>query len=270
MMIDNRIRLERKNKIALVVMNRPEKKNAFDTAMFEALEKVTLELERDLPRAVVLTGADDRAFCAGFDITLENPMTEEFLDAVNKKDTTLAGKIIKRMRHAVDEFVNLPVPIIAAVNGPAYGGGMELATRCDLRVMDMGAILCFSEVRLGLMPDWGGGACLARLLGHTHAADLILTARVVKADEAYRMGLINRVSDNGRCLDDAMELAEQISQNGPKAIRHALAVLRQSRDLSLRQALDKEAELAAELIASGECIHGITAFMEKKPAQFPD
>jgi len=80
----------------------------------------------------------------------------------------------------------------------------------------------------------------------------------------------NRVSDNGRCLDDAMEPAEQISQNGPKAIRHALAVLRQSRDLSLKKALDKEAELAAELIASGECIHCITAFMEKKQAQFPD
>ncbi len=189
-MTDTRIRLERKNKIALVVMNRPEKKNAFDMAMFEALEQVTLELERDLPRAVVLTGADDRAFSAGFDVTLENPMTEEFLDAVNKKDTTLARKIIKQMRRAVDGFVNLPVPIIAAVNGPAYGGGMELAS--------------------------------------------------------------------------------QISQNGPKAIRHALAVLRQSRDLSLKNALDKEAELAADLIASGECIHGITAFMEKKPAQFPD
>ena len=269
-MTNNRIRLERKNKIAVVSMDRPEKNNAFDTSMFESLEKVTRELEQDFPRAVVLTGTGNQSFCAGFDVNLENPMTADFLDAVNKKDTALAGKLINRIRCVIDGFVNLPVPIIAAVNGMAYGGGVELATRCDLRVMDVGAALCFSEVRLGLMPDWGGGACLAGLVGHAHAADLILTARVVQSDEAFRMGLINRVSDKGNCLEDAMKLAEQISQNGPKAVRHALAVLRQSRNLSLKQALDKESEAAAKLIASGECIHGITAFMEKKAPQFPD
>lgn len=269
-MTDNRIRLERTKKIAIVTMDRPDKKNAFDESMFEALEQVTRELEQDLPRAVVLTGAGDKAFCAGFDVNLENPMTAEFLDAVNKKDTALAGKVIQRMRCAVDGFVCLPVPIIAGINGLAYGGGAELATRCDLRVMDIGAKLCFSEVRLGLMPDWGGGACLARLIGPAHAADLILTARVLEAKEAAVLGLINRVSDKGRCLDDAMKLAEQISRNGPKAIRHALTVLRQSLDLPLKAALDKEAEAAAELIASGECIHGITAFMEKKAPRFPD
>ena len=263
-MTENKIRLERKNKIAVVSMDRPEKNNAFDMSMFEALEQVTREVLQDRPRAVVLTGKGDRAFCAGFDVSLENPMTTEFLNAVNKKDTALAGKLINRMRHVIDGFVGLPVPIIAAVNGLAYGGGMELATRCDLRVMDIGAELCFSEVRLGLMPDWGGGACLARLVGGSHATDLILTARVITADEAFRIGLVNRVSDKGRCVDDAMTLAEQISRNGPKAIRHALAVLRQSRDLFLKDALAKEAETAAKLIASGECIHGITAFLEKK------
>jgi len=269
-MTDNMIRLERKKKIAIVTMDRPEKKNAFDGSMFKALEQVTRELEQDLPRAVVLTGGGDKAFCAGFDVNLENPMAAEFLDAVNKKDTALAGKVIQHIRRAVDGFVCLPVPVIAGINGLAYGGGAELAIRCDLRVMDIGARLCFSEVRLGLMPDWGGGACLARLVGPAHAADLILTARVVKAEEAASIGLINRVSDKGHCLDDAMNLAEQISRNGPKAISHALSVLRQSRDLPLKAALDKEAEVAAKLIASGECIHGIKAFMEKKDPRFPD
>lgn len=269
-MTENRIRLERKNKIAIVFMDRPEKRNAFDTAMFEALEKVTRELEQDLPRAVVLTGAHNRSFCAGFDVSLENPMASDFFSAVNQKDTALAGNIISRVRRAVDGFAGLPVPLIAAINGQAYGGGMELATRCDLRVMDADATLCFSEVRLGLMPDWGGGASLARLVGHARAADLILTARVVKADEALGMGLVNRVSDKGRCLDEALALAENIGQNGPKAVRHALAALRQSRDLSLKKAMDREAEEAATLIASGECIYGITAFMEKKAPRFPD
>ena len=269
-MTESRIRLERKGRIALVFMDRPERKNAFDGAMFEALERVTRDLEQDLPRAVILTGTHGPSFCAGFDVTLENPMTADFLKAVDQKDTALAGEVIHRMRRAVDGFAGLPVPLIAAVNGLAYGGGAELAVRCDLRIMDAEARLCFSEVRLGLMPDWGGGACLAKLVGHARAADLILTARVVNADEALGMGLVNRVSEKGRCLEEALALAEDIGRNGPRAVRHALAVLRQSRDLPLKEALDREAEEAATLIASGECIHGITAFMEKKAPQFPD
>jgi len=269
-MTENRIRLERKNGVALVLMDRQEKNNAFDAAMFEALEAVTRKLEQDLPRVVVLTGAGEKAFCAGFDVHPENPMTLAFLEAVNQKDAAAARKIIRRMRQAVDGFANLPVPLIAAVNGQAYGGGAELATRCDLRVMDSNAEICFSEVRLGLMPDWGGGVCLGRLIGPARSADLILTARVVKAEQAAALGWADRVSAKGRCLDEAFSLAEQIGQNGPRAVRHALCVLRQSRDLCLEAALDKEAEAAATLIASGECIHGITAFLEKKKPLFPD
>ena len=144
-----------------------------------------------------------------------------------------------------------------------------MATRCDLRVMDPKAQLCFSEVRLGLMPDWGGGPYLTRLVGSAVASDLILTARKVGAEEALRLALVNRVSDAGKTLDAAKEMAEQIAQNGPKAVRHALAVIRQSRDLSLERALELEAESAVELIASGECIHGVAAFMEKRKPRFP-
>ena len=147
---------------------------------------------------------------------------------------------------------------------------MELATRCDLRVMDRTAQLCFSEVRLGLMPDWGGSPYLTRLVGSAVASDLVLTARTVNADEALKIGLVNRVSDKGRSVNEALNLAEQIEQNGPRAVRHALAVIRQSQGMSLEKALELEAETAAELIASGECMHGITAFMEKKKPEFPD
>lgn len=226
-------------------------------------------MARDLPRAIVLTGGAG-AFCAGFDVGLENPMTADLLEAVNSKDEALALKVIQDLRQVVDRFSGLPVPIIAAVNGLAYGGGAELAMRCDMRVMDDAAEICFSEVRLGLMPDWGGGAGLAALVGTARAADLILTARVVDAKEAEGLGLVNRVSDKGCCIDDAMDLAGQIARNGPNAVRHALRVLRDSRDLSLNKALEKEAKAAAELIVSGECIHGITAFMENRPPKFPN
>jgi len=120
------------------------------------------------------------------------------------------------------------------------------------------------------VPDWGGGPYLTKLVRSAVASDLILTARTVNAEEALRIGLVNRVSEVGRSVHDAFSLAEQIAQNGPKAVRHALAVIRQSRDLPLGKALELEAETAAELIVSGECMHGITAFMEKKKPEFPD
>jgi enoyl-CoA hydratase/carnithine racemase len=269
-MSDRKIQLEIQNKIALVTLNRAGKKNAFDASMFTALEQVTDDLKHNLPRVIVITGDGDEAFCSGFDVNPENPLVADFLEVLGKNDIEPARRLVNRVRKAVDGFVSLPVPIIAAINGLAYGGGMELATRCDLRVMDRTAHLCFSEVRLGLMPDWGGGPYLTRLVGSAIASDLILTARTVNAAEALQIGLVNRVSEKGRSVDDAFNLAEQIAQNGPKAIRHALAVIRQSRDLPLEKALELEAEMAAELIVSGECIHGITAFMEKKKPEFPD
>jgi enoyl-CoA hydratase/carnithine racemase len=162
------------------------------------------------------------------------------------------------------------VPVIAAVNGLAFGGGAELAVRCDLRVMDPAAVICFSEVRLGLMPDWGGGAALAHLIGASRAADLILTARKVPAGEAINYGLANRISRPGQCLDDALNLADLIAKNGPRAVRSALNVIRQSRHQSLNQTLDLEADQAISLIVSGECFHGVGAFLEKREPEFPD
>ena len=273
---NDRFILERKNKIAVVTMNRPGKKNAFDEAMFSGLEQITQQLKQDLPRAIVLTGATETAgsgedaFCSGFDINPENPLVTDFMKALETKNIESARQLINRIRAAVDGFVYLPVPIIAAINGLAYGGGMELATRCDLRVMDQRAVLCFSEVRLGLIPDWGGGPSLTKLVGPGTAADLILTARKVDAHEALGLGLVNRVSSQGKSLESAISLAEQIAENGPRAIGHALDVIRQSPGLSMGNALELETGNAARLITSGECIHGITAFMEKKKPVFPD
>jgi len=269
-MAGGRVQVERKNKIALVTMDYTSKKNAFDESMFLALENVTQELNQDLPRAIIITGAGQEAFCAGFDVNPENPLVADLIKFIGNNDVEPARKLINRIRKSIDSFISLPVPIIAAINGSAYGGGMELATRCDLRVMDQTAQLCFSEVRLGLMPDWGGGPYLTKLVGSAIASDLILTAREVNAEEALQLGLVNRVSSQGQSVDEAFMLADQIAQNGPRAVRHALTVIRQSQGMSLEKALELEAETAAELIASGECIHGIAAFLEKKKPEFPD
>jgi len=269
-MTEKQILMEIKDKIALVTMNRANKENAFDESMYSALENVTEELRRNLPRAIILTGAGDKAFSAGFDVNPANPLVVDVLGALEDKDIESARRLIHRIRKAIDGFIALPVPIIAAINGLAYGGGAEFATRCDLRLMDETAQICFSEVRLGLMPDWGGGPYLTKLVGSSVAADLILTARTVNADEAFKIGLVNRVCVKGSVIEEALNLAGQIAQNGPEAVRSALTVIRQSQGLSMEKALELEAETAAQLIVSGECMHGITAFLEKRKPEFPD
>jgi len=265
------IAVERKASLAIVTIARPDRLNAFNQAMFEALGDAARTLSKGpLPRAVIITGAGADAFCAGFDVNPDNPMVAEMAGAVDRGEKDPISRSIAALRAAVDRFVTLPVPIIAALNGKAYGGGAELAVRCDLRVMDPAAEICFSEVKLGLMPDWGGGATLAHLIGAASAADLILTARRIGADEALALGLVNRVSAPGNVLNDAITMADTISRNGPRAVRSALKVIRAGRHLSLQETLDLEQQTAVDLIASGECLHGIGAFLTGQTATFPD
>jgi enoyl-CoA hydratase/carnithine racemase len=269
-MAQETIRIERKNKIAVVVIDRPKRRNAFDENLFFSLEQAARQLRENLPRVVIITGAGDKAFSAGFDVNPDNPMVSSLIASVEKKNAQPAEKMIQQVRQAVDGFLSLPIPIIAALNGLAYGGGAELAVRCDLRVMDANAVICFSEVRLGLMPDWGGGATLARLVGPSIAADLILTARKISADEAWRIGLVNRVSQPGKALEEAVALGETIAGNGPRAVASALEIIRESLLLPLDKSLNMEAAKAVSLIMTGECFHGVAAFLEKKEPEFPD
>jgi len=257
-------------RIALVTLDRPEKRNAFDEAMWMSLEETTDRLRKKLPRAVVVTGAGDRAFSAGFDVSPENSQVTRLITALGEKDRKPIEELIYRIRGATDSLVTVPVPIIAAINGLAYGGGAELAVRCDLRVMDPGAVISFSEVRLGLMPDWGGGVALARVVGRARAVELILTGKKVTAEEALGMGLINRVSETGKAADEALALAEAIAKNGPRAVREALSVIRETPDMPMTEALDYESERAVVLIESGECVEGIGAFLGKREPEFGD
>jgi enoyl-CoA hydratase len=269
-MNDYGISLKRQGYIAVITLERPAKQNSFDLHMWDCLDSVVAELRGSLPRVIVLTGAGDKAFSAGFDVNPENPLVKPLLVAMETHDKDPAYDLIRRVRTGTDSLVALPVPIIAAVNGLAYGGGAEIASRCDLRVMDPGAVICFSEVRLGLMPDHGGVVGLTRLVGASRAADLILTARKVGAEEASRLGWANRISARGKALEEALTLALSIAENGPRAVRRALSVIRRIDDLTTLEALDLETEEAVTLIASGECIHGVSAFLAKQKPEFPD
>ncbi len=270
-MVEDGLKVQKKGSLAIVTLCRPERLNVFNGAMFATLEAAAGSLADDPRlRAVIVTGAGPKAFSAGFDVNPDNPMVAEMAQAIERQDKGPIERAIGVIRTAVDRFVALPVPVIAAINGRAFGGGAELAVRCDLRVMDPAAEICFSEVRLGLMPDWGGGAALVHLLGAAAATDLILTARRIPADEALRMGLANRISTPGNALGAAVEMAETIMANGPRAVRRALEVIRAGRNLSLQATLDLERRSAIDLIASGECLHGIGAFLTGQAPIFPD
>lgn len=264
------VRVERKGQVAIMTFDRPERLNAFDETMWGSFEEVLAELKERLPRVLVLTGAGDRSFSAGFDINPENPQVANLIEAVMNRDRDPVDRLINRVRKAVDDLVFLPIPVIAALNGDAYGGGAEIAVRCDMRVMDPGACISFSEVKLGLMPDHGGAVGLTRLVGPGRAADLILTARKLPANEALNLGIVNRISEPGKALAEALILAETIAAMGPRAVRHALEVIRRTPDIPQREALELETEKAVTLIASGECYHGILAFLEKRKPQFPE
>ncbi|MBN2179569.1 MAG: enoyl-CoA hydratase/isomerase family protein [Deltaproteobacteria bacterium] len=269
-MSDYGVRLEWKGHVVIMTFDRPERLNAFDEKMWGSFEEALTKLKEKLPRALVVTGAGERSFSAGFDINPENPQVANLIEAVMNRDRGPVDILINRVRKAVDELVFLPVPVIAALNGDAYGGGAEIAVRCDMRVMDPGACISFSEVKLGLMPDHGGVVGLTRLVGPGRAADLILTARKIPADEALKLGIVNRISAHGKALEEAEALARGIAEMGPRAVRHALEVIRRTPDIPQREALDLETEKAVTLIASGECYHGILAFLEKKKPEFPD
>jgi len=259
-----------KGQIALVTLDRPDKRNAFDEAMWASLMKAVGKLKGRLPRVVIVTGAGEKAFCAGFDVSPDNPQVARLIDALNEKKRKPVEELIGCIRQGVDGLMSLPVPIIAALNGLAYGGGAELAVRCDMRVMDPNAVISFSEVKLGLMPDWGGGVALSRLVGRARAAEMILTGKKVGAEEAFMIGLVNRVSEKGRAAHLALEIAGVIAKNGPRAVREALAVIRNTPDMPMGEGLDFESERAVCLIECGECVEGIGAFLGKREPEFKD
>ncbi len=266
---DGTVSVERSGHVAIVTLRRPHKRNALSEALWKGLAAAAQQLEQTPPRAVVVTGEGD-AFCAGMDLNPANPQMAGLAEAAQTHDQAPMRTLLAALRPSIDAFVGLPVPIIAAVNGLAYGGGAELAVRCDLRVMDPEAKLCFSEVRLGLMPDMGGCWALTRLVGPAVATDLICTARRISGKEAAALGVVNRVSAPGKALEEAIELAEQIAVNGPRATRASLAVIRRCPEIDEAQGLALERDLAVELMASGECIHGIAGLMSRSEPTFPN
>ena len=249
------ILIERTPVLAILRLNRPEKLNALSNDIFEALgsELSHLEDDNDL-RAVILTGAGERAFCAGTDIN-------ELRDAD-------ASMLSERGQRLCDRIENFPVPVIAAINGIAAGGGLELALACHLRLASTEASFSLPETKLGLIPGYGGTQRLARELGVGRALEMMLTGRTLSSEEALAFGLINRIVSPEMLLSETTSLVNEIAQLSPLSIRGCLKAVARGLDLPLEEGLKLETEIFASLFETEDVREGTRAFLEKRSPVF--
>ncbi len=242
--------------IAVVTIDRPDALNALNGELLLELSTAFDLIEADVGvRALVITGAG-RAFVAGADVGELTSLDDPFAG----RETSLGGQDV------MNTLAALPFPTIAAINGFALGGGLELALACDLRVASKEAKLGLPEVGLGLIPGYGGTQRLPRLIGHGRALDLVLTGRHVPADEALLLGLVNRVVDDA--LEGALALARQTLRNAPVALGLAKEAMVRGLDVTLPQGLEIEADLFGMVVTTDDMKEGTAAFLAKRKPTF--
>ena len=253
------VRLERRAAVAIVTLDRPERMNALSWATVQRLGEIGRELSADTSvRVCVLTGAGEKAFCAGADLKERQGMSRgqvrEMLSAYRSELSWLAQS----------DFVS-----VAAINGVALGGGLELALTCDLRSVTEHATLGLPETGLGIIPGAGGTQRLARLIGEARALDLVLTQRRMGAIEALSLGLVNRVIPSAESLlESTLKWLEPVAEGAPIAQRAALLAVRGARYRPLEQGLDLERELYERCLESADRDEALRALAEKRKPQF--
>ena len=244
---------ERRDQVVVLTLNRPEAMNSFNFAMLRGLRDKVEAIQYDPEvRVVIITGAG-KAFCAGADLkeraTLSEPQVREFIYTI---------------RNLFSFIESLRVPVIAAVNGVALGGGTELALACDLRIASSTASLGLTETRLAIIPGAGGTQRLPRLVGRGKAKELIFTGRRVDATEALQIGLVNQVSKPEALLDDALGMAGMICETGPIAIQQAKYAINHGLETDLHTGLAIESNAYWITIPTEDRLEGLTAFREKR------
>jgi enoyl-CoA hydratase len=253
-----RLLIETSDRVRVLTVNRPDKLNALNAEVMEALEGAIDAARGDEGVGVVIiTGSGEKSFIAGADIGELSKLTP-----VEGREHALRGQSI------VARLENLGKPVIAAVNGYALGGGCELALACTIRIASENARFGQPEVKLGIIPGYGGSQRLARVVGEGRAMQLCLTAEQIDAAEAYRIGLVNKVVPVGGALAAAKEMAKAILANGPVACRYVLEAIRRGLEMPLAEGLAYEATLFGLCAATTDMREGMTAFLEKRPARF--
>jgi len=249
--------LEKKDQTALLTFNRPEVLNALNTTVAtESLDALqSIQNDPDV-RVLILTGAG-RAFVAGADITE--------MQAKNAEQARIYSELGHRFMNTLQD---LPQPVIAAINGFALGGGLEVALACDIRIASESAQFGLPETILGIIPGWGATQRTARLVGTAKTKEMIFTGRRIKAAEALSMGLVNQVVPNEELMDTVNEMAATMCRQGQTALRHAKTVINNGMDLNLDEALRLEIDTFVDLFDTDDRREGMQAFLEKRKPNF--
>ncbi|HEY7535373.1 MAG TPA: enoyl-CoA hydratase-related protein [Thermodesulfobacteriota bacterium] len=246
------------NDIGILTINRPKVLNALN---WQTLREIREFFEYILPKenlkSLIITGAGDRAFVAGADISEMYSMKDrEFQEYVD-------------FAHRVYELVeSVPSPCIAAINGYALGGGCELALSCDIRIASEKSKLGFPEVKLGIFPGWGGTQRVTRILGLGRTKELVFTGEMIDANEAFRVGLVERVVPHDMVMEEARRLAHTIANRGPIAVRLAKTAINAGSEMDLKKALLLEKTLVSLCFDSEDRIEGMKAFLDKREPSF--
>jgi enoyl-CoA hydratase len=251
--------VSRHDHILLVTLNRPHVSNALNTRMgldlMELLEQLALDPEE--ARVAIVTGSGDKAFCAGGDLRERNGMTDDAWRAQHL--------IFERMLRAI---MACPIPLIAAVNGAAYGGGCEIAAAADFVYAATSARFALTEVTLGIMPGAGGTQNLSRAVGERRAKELILSGLPFTAAEAEAWGLVNRVVEPADLMESALGIARRIAENGPLAVRQAKQAIHRGMQMSVWDGLAFEIEAYNRLVGTDDRREGVLAFNERRKPNF--
>ncbi len=248
------ILLKIENRIGFITLNRPEVYNALNAALLGELGEA-LDHIRENPEIgmVILTGAGEKAFVSGADIS-----------EIPASNALLAWDTSRKHQSVLNQLERLGKPSIAAINGYCLGGGLEIAMACTLRIASENARLGLPELGLGLVPGFGGTQRLTRLVGRTKAMEMILTAKPIDAQEAFRIGLINQIVPLSELVPKAVEMAESILKNGSTAIRLAMDLMLRGQDMSLDDSMAFESAISSISLMSPEAAQRLKAFLEKK------
>ena len=253
-----KIKIAKNNKIGIVTVNRPESLNAMNKdVVIEFISKIEGLLSEGDIRVIIITGSGEKAFIAGADIKLMQKM--------NKSEAYEFANLGHKLANTLE---NSDKPIIAAVNGFALGGGSEIALACHIRVASYNAVFAQPEVKIGLLPGWGGTQRLPRIIGKGLANELIITGRNVDAQEALEIGLVNRVVSKEELINTCVDIAQLIIKNSPNAISESIELINLSSGTELNKGLSREAEEFSELFETEETTEGLTAFVEKRPPKY--
>ena len=252
------VQLTRQEEFAVITLNRPEALNALSAAVLRELDQAFDAAAASDARALIVTGAGTKAFCAGADI---KELTGRSLSE-QRRDAAFGQAVLARL----DE---LPMPSVAAINGYAFGGGLELALACTFRLAVPAAKMALPEIKLGLIPGYGGTQRLPRVVGEARALELILSGRTLDAEEAQRIGLVHRVVE-GDPVAAAIAFARTFSGYGLPALKLARDAVKRALDVPLHEGLKLEADLNTLAFQTRDAAEGMSAFMEKRKPKFTD